>query len=303
MSKLKFDPALPLYTSDGRAWRLDQFEAAMAVVRQEGKPVVLFVHGRGKEPNKAIYGATFTEGKAIHKIELGYGVRVLMFNWNSAFKGWSFLDREVPLSNTAAGAESLGRVLQQLAGYQSQNGDQAKPAMLVHSMGSIVVQKAILNGHWPAVGSLFSSVLFSQPDADDVGHAAWLEALAQRERTYVTMNKDDHVLRRSTDARPEGAQALGLGSTEPLAPHAVYVDLSRMGPTGKKDEDHEVFAKGAMNGQILVCRFFEQALTGQPVRLELGDNVESVDRGVIHKLKSQSQPGAPCLKVPTLPEF
>jgi len=275
----------------------------MAVIRQEGKPIVLFVHGRGKEPNKAIYGATFTEGKAIHKIELGYGVRVLMFNWNSAFKGWSFLDREVPLSNTAAGAESLGHVLHRLHAHQQHNEGLAKPALLVHSMGSIVVQKAVLNGQWPAVGPLFSSVLFSQPDADDVGHVGWLESLALRERTYVTLNKDDHVLRRSTDARPEGAQALGLGTNEPLASHAVYVDLSRMGPTGKKDEDHEVFGKGAMNGQILVCRFFEQVLTGKPVKLELGDNVESVERGVIHKLKSQTQPGAPCLQVPTLPEF
>jgi hypothetical protein len=141
----------------------------------------------------------------------------------------------------------------------------------------------------------------SAPTADDVGHAEWLDEVDTREKTFVMLNRDDHVLQRATDARPAGAHALGLGTTHPLAQHATYVDISRMGRTGEKDEDHEVFGKGAMNQQILLCQFFTQALTGQTVVLDPATNVDSVERGVVHRLRDKREAGAPCLKVPELP--
>ena len=298
---MNFNPETPLYTSDAQGWRIEQIEAAMTKMLANGKPIVFFVHGRGKEPGKGLLGATFTEGKAVHKIERGYNVNVLMFNWDSAFKGFSFLDRELPLSHTSAGGEALGRVLVALQEYQAHHPNSSKPALLVHSMGSVVAQKAVTEGHWPQANGLFSAVLFTQPDADDVGHAEWLDKVGAREKTFVTMNRDDHVLQRSTDARPAGAHALGLDTTQPLAQHAIYVDISRMGPTGQKDEDHEVFGKGAMNQQVLLCQFFAQALTGQPVVLDPAINVDSVERGVVYRLRDRREPGAPCLRVPELP--
>ncbi len=301
MKKIAFDPAVPLYTSDSRAWRIDQLTNVLDSLESTGKPTVIFVHGRGKEPNKSLRGGTFTDGMAVHKIELGYDVRVLMLNWDSAFKGFHFLDREVPLSHTEAASVALGQVLKELQKHQSAAPLSPKPALLVHSMGSIVIQKAILAGRWPDASGLFSCVLFSQPDADDVGHSVWLERLAQREKVFVTLSKDDHVLKRSTDARPKGTHALGLGAMDPLAVSATYVDLTCMGPMGQKDEDHEVFGKGAMNGQLYLCQFFTQALTGNRVTLDINFNVESVDRQVVYRLKSHFEPGAACLAKPTLP--
>ncbi len=301
MPQMEFNPSTPLYTSDLRAWRIDQLPEVLALLNATGKPVVLFVHGRGKEPGKSLQGGTFTKGMAVHKIERGYDVRVLMFNWDSAFRGWNLFDREVPLSHTAAGGLALGATLAGLRQYEAANPGSALPALLVHSMGSIVVQRAMQDGHWLGGSNLFSAVLFSQPDADDVGHAAWLDPLASREKVFVTQNQDDNVLVRSTDARPAGAKALGLGTPQPLAPHATYVDLTNMGALGKKDEDHEVFGKGAMNGQLYVCQFFTQALTGKAVVLDPAVNVAGVERDVIFRLRSRYEPGAPCLKVPELP--
>jgi len=301
MSKLKFNPETPLYTSDAKPWRLDQLPEVLASLQASGKPLVLFVHGRGKEPNKGLRGGTFTKGMAVHKIERGYDVRVLMFNWNSAFHGFDLFDREAPLSHTAEGALALGQVLGDLRQIQSDLPGVAKPALLVHSMGAVVVQRAIENDHWPDATGLFSTVLFSQPDADDVGHATWLQSLARREKVFVTQNLDDHVLKRAIDARTAGVHALGLGTTQQLASDAIYVDISRMGATGQKDEDHEVFGKGAMNGQLYLCQFFTQALTGQTVVLDTTVNVESVERGVVYRLRDRREPSAPCLNVPELP--
>ncbi len=301
MSKLHFNADTPLYTSDAKAWRIEQAEAALANLEASGKPLILFVHGRGKEPSKSLKGGTFTKGLAVHKLELGYDARVLMFNWDAAFEGLHFLDRELPLSHTEAGAKAFGLVLEALIKHGAAHPKARKMTLLVHSMGSVVVEKAIEKGFWPGVKGLFSSVLFTQPDADDVDHSVWLNRLAQREKVYLTFNADDHVLQRSTDARPLGRHALGLGTEQPLAPLVSYIDLSRMGALGKKDEDHEVFGKGAMNGQLHVCHFFEQVLKGQPVQLDPALNVEAVEREVIYRLKSRHEPSNPSLRIPKLP--
>ena len=57
-----------------------------------------------------------------------------------------------------------------------------------------------------------------------------------------------------------------------------------------------------MNGQIHVCRFFEQALLGRGISLD-GGNVASIDRGAILKLRQRADSGAPCLRIPALPKF
>ena len=301
MSKLHFNAETPLYTSDGKAWRIDQVEALMHGLEASGKPLILFVHGRGKEPGKSLKGGTFTKGLAVHKLELGYDARVLMFNWDSAFEGFNLFDRTLPLSHTEAGAKALGQVLEALIKHAATTPKARKMALLAHSMGAVVVEKAVEKAYWPGVKHLFSAVLLSQPDADDVGHSVWLNRLAQREKVFVTLNADDHVLLRATDERTPDRHALGLGTDEPLAPLATYIDLSRMGALGKKDEDHEVFGKGAMNGQLHVCHFFEQVLKGQPVLLDPASNLDGVEREVIYRLKSRLEPSNPCLKLPKLP--
>jgi hypothetical protein len=302
MDKLKFNPATPLYTGDCIAWRLDQLALVLDSLFNRGKPVVVFVHGRGKEPNKSLKGASFVEGKAVPKIELGYNVSVLMFNWDSAFRGVAFWDRGTPLSNVPAAAASLGAFLVALKAYRSSHSSRPAPALLVHSMGSIVVQHTVQRALWPAGEAIFRSVVLSQPDADDVGHSIWLDQLAHQESVYVTLNRDDKVLQRSTDERPQGRHALGLGTNEPLASAARYIDLTGMGPIGsEKEDDHEVFGKGAMNGQVYVCEFFEQVLRGTGVALDPGVNVDSIERGVTYRLKAKFDPKAPCLRQPALP--
>jgi hypothetical protein len=75
-----------------------------------------------------------------------------------------------------------------------------------------------------------------------------------------------------------------------------------MGPIGsEQDDDHEVFGKGAMNGQVYVCEFFEQALRGTGVVPDPGVNVDSIERGGIYRLKAKFDLKAPRLRQPALP--
>jgi esterase/lipase superfamily enzyme len=306
MSKMKFNADTPIYTTEegfgAKAWRIEASQDALAAVYARGKPVVVFVHGRGKEPNKSFRGATFAKGLAVWKLELGYDCSIVMLNWDSAFPGILFKDRSRALGNTLDGSKRLCAFLAELAKFESAHPHFAKPVLVVHSMGSIVLQKAIAGGAWPAAQPLFKQVVISQPDADDAGHDTWLSALGSREKVYCTWNADDKILKKSTDARPASTQALGLGTTAALAQNVHYIDLTSMGKLGELDDDHEVFGKGAMNGQVNVCQFFEQAILGKDVILN-ASNVASIDRNVVRKLKQRSDPKAPCLKIPALPDF
>ena len=67
MPELQFDPSEILYTSDVNAWRLDQLAEVLDELYAAGKPLVIFVHGRGKEPHKSLLGATFVQGRAVDK--------------------------------------------------------------------------------------------------------------------------------------------------------------------------------------------------------------------------------------------
>jgi hypothetical protein len=289
----------PIYTSDAHAWGVNEIPAVLDLLYAKGKPIVLFVHGRGKEPKKSLQGGTFVEGHAVRKIERGYDCSVLMFNWDSAFPGFQIFDRTRPLANTIEGAHQFFKVLTVLNSYFEANESRSRPSLLVHSMGSIVIQNLVKAQNWPS-NRLFKSVVLSQPDADDTDHAEWLESIALKERVYVTFNRDDHVLARSNDDRAPGARPLGLGTVQPLAPSAIYIDLTKMGTLGKKDDDHEVFAKGAMNDQLYVCEFFVQALIAGAVNLVVDDNVETKTLENLYVLKQSYKPDAPCLRKPSL---
>jgi esterase/lipase superfamily enzyme len=298
--KLKFDAAKPLYTSDNKKWAIDELPTVLDSLYDKKKPVVVFVHGRGDEPKKSLQGGAFVTGLAVHKIELGYDVSVLMFNWDSDFPGMEFWDRDQPLRNTEPAAERFAGLLSQLKAYQAEKLDRPRPVLLTHSMGSIVLQKTIEANNW-LTESCFKYVLLSQPDADDVGHEDWVEKLASVEKLFITMNANDWVLLKSTQSRPAGRKALGLvpGS---FSNKATYIDLSNAGLRGKKDEDHEVFGKNAMNGQVHVCEFFTQVITGKPVLMDKS-NVESGDTFGLVVLKNLQSNASktPSLKVPKLP--
>lgn len=115
------------------------------------------------------------------------------------------------------------------------------------------------------------------------------------------MNANDWVLLKSTQSRRAGRKALGLAPAS-FSNNATYIDLSNAALRGKKDEDHEVFGKNKMNGQVHVCKYFTQVITGKPVLMDKS-NVESGDTFGLVVLKNLQSNAAktPSLKVPKLP--
>ena len=262
LAKLKFSSDYPLYLSDESRYGYAQVETALDRAFSYKKPVVLLVHGRGNEPEKSLNGGTFVEGNAVHKLEQQYGVKVVMFNWESS----AFLyDRDKPLKHIPAAALSFKKVLAKVSGYMRANRDK-KLTLLAHSMGSIVLQKYIQTYGWEYGSPIFSSVLFTSPDADNKNHNVWLDKVAKVEKVFVTINKDDDILEKSTDSRDKGVLALGLVPVKPFSAKATYLDLSKMGTSiGAETGQHEVFNKEGMKDQKNVCDVLDALITsGNP---------------------------------------
>jgi esterase/lipase superfamily enzyme len=258
MAKLKFSSDYPLYLSDESRYSYAQVETALDRAFSYKKPVLLFVHGRGNEPEKSLNGGTFVEGNAVHKLEQQYGVKVVMFNWESS----AFLyDREKPLKRMPASAASFKKVLAKVNTYMKANKDK-KLTLLAHSMGSIVLQNYIQTYGWEYKTKIFSSVLFTSPDADNKNHSVWLDKVAQVEKVYVTINKDDDILEKSTDARAKGVLALGLNPVKPFSAKVTYLDMTKMGTSvGAETGQHEVFNKEGMKDQKNVCDILDALIT------------------------------------------
>ena len=208
-SGIKFDASTPLYTRDSHAYAIKDLSLALDAVRKAGKPIVLFIHGRGDEPGKSLRAKKnlIGLGSAVSMLEDQYGTAVLMFNWDS--KGASMKDRSRPLGNMAAAAEGLHAVILELQSYYSRDPSMKPVVLVAHSMGTIVVQRYVEKYGWTA-GRIFSERVIhqrrcGQPGSCKVGRAN------QRRRARVHHNKptrqDVERVVRSATLRKQGPRA------------------------------------------------------------------------------------------------
>jgi hypothetical protein len=255
---LQYDPQVLVYTSDATPFRLDGVKPLFDRLLRGTKPVVLFVHGRGDEPKKSLKGTGFfanlvgVEGRAVQKLEQ-YGSAVVMFSWDSR-RGSGLTDRERPLANMPDAARRFAAVLGEVAKAAAAPASRPPLTLLAHSMGAIVVQTYVQqNGGWrsPGAGPLFSNVVLSSADADNVGHPAWVDAIDGMERVFVTVNPVDPMLNDSIEARQPNALALGRDPGLPLS-NATYAML--------QIRAHEIFTKKSDHPEI--STFFATAFAG-----------------------------------------
>lgn len=262
-TSLRYDPDKVLYLRDKRAFPAHGVTAAVRDIVPQDKPVVLFVHGRGDEPAKSLEGTDFVsellgvEGRAVHKIEDGYRVRVVLFSWDAqrgaGFLNLDFWDRCRPLETSVAAADRLRGVIESLDALPA-GASRPRFVLLAHSMGAWVV-KNYVEKYGPFPRGLFANVVLSSADVDNVGHADWVETLAQTARVYVTVNDADRILLNATSCRPQGAMPLGLAPGERRSRNARYVVFPSM-------SGHEVFYRSDWQAAERVRDFYEAVLSG-----------------------------------------
>lgn len=292
---LRYSANTPLYTSDAKAHRIAELPDLLDQLFASGKPVIVFVHGRGDEPQKSLKGGKYVEGKAVHKLEKQYDARVLMFNWDSKATLW---DRTKPLSHMKEAANNLKSVLDWIKEYRAHKYQDRPLVLLAHSMGAIVVQTVVSEYGWPASNPrMFSNVVLTGADADNKGHEKWLGKISAVENVYVSVNYDDNILKKSDDDRPKGVLPLGRNPGPTLAKQTFYVDITDLSDRhGKKTDRHEVFNKRGMHAQVHVCRLFDTMLKGHEPVFSNANVVKVAVPKQRYALKFERNENDPCFK-------
>jgi Alpha/beta hydrolase of unknown function (DUF900) len=262
-----FDPTTRLVIAPAERKPISSIDQTLAKLFAEKLPLVLYVHGRGNEPRKT------EEGKILEILEKEYGVKALMFNWDS--KGF-ILSR--PVGNAVEAAPYLSEVIAEIVDYRKRNPDaKSVPiSLLVHSMGNIVLQTAIEKDLTAMENGepLFTNILLSEADADAEEHNLWVQKLKAKGIILVTINKNDKTL--SWSSHDYGKTPLGINPQKPLATNAYYLDL-----TGLVGKVHRIFQKGRQNGQVSVCKILTSTLQSKTLNLENGLISKTYDERIL----------------------
>lgn len=231
---LPYNPANFLYLSKDKAYGQNQIREAFRdslSTGEPGKPVILFVHGRGVEPHKSLIGGKAVEGRAVEKLRGAYNQPVVMFSWDSAY-GWIVLDRCRPKANAEPAAERLWTVIDELSKWPTGAG-RPRMVLLVHSMGNIVLENYLLKLKHEIPKGLFEAIVLSSADADNEGHDVWVRMLKQSAPVYITVNPGDDTLCWARSCRKWSVDPLGMN------PGKVRVEGVRYEPFNT--DAHEIF--------------------------------------------------------------
>ena len=230
------------------------------------RPIVLFVHGRGNEPDKSI------ARNLLAAIEARYGVHVIMFNWDS------FCLTCRPVARAVDAAPDLAYLLAAIArSRQNGNAGGNKLILLTHSMGSIVVEHAVADSGFDELpDNMFDAIVLASSDSDADGHAGWLGRLSRlAPATYVTVNPHDWILALSgRDKRLGNRVPNGRSGDRAELPVRYIVAASEDFAT------HRLFNNGNLVGCGSLSRIIDAAIVGHPVSFHGETNAEKAAENV-----------------------
>jgi hypothetical protein len=265
------------YTADGidAALNLAGGRAAAA-----GRPLVIFLHGRGKHPEKA-YGDDPEIGRDIlGQMSTNFEVEVLMLHWPS------WLDvAGYPCLNAKEAGPHLGLFFQRVGQYRAEQGADGprSVSLFVHSMGNQVLASYIDThaGALQGCGPLFDTLILNAPDVDLADHRLWVERVDFADRIFIMVNSGkDRMLQLTTYLL--GLPRLGRqlthpgGLSEPLARNAEYVDLVDLGV------NHDYFYGDAL--PPVLVEFYRRALRIAADPLDT-KGIKAGDRDRLHLLQ------------------
>ena len=275
----RFNEQCRLITSPCTRFPLTAEESVLDGLFATGRPVVVYVHGRGREPGKTL------REDIVGRLEREYGVGVLMFNWDSGFPLIFPLRR--PVGSAVASGPSLRDAITALIRYRETHPDTARTAvsLLVHSMGSITLRSALEGLSLRTTrGPLFANILITGSDEDAAGHHTWVERLEAQHAIVIAINRNDATLALARDRRSRNQVPLGRNLVPPLAANATYLET-----TGLVGGSHRMFEKGRQHRNVAICRIFTSLLRGEAPDLQPGvlipnataDGAHPCFRGVI----------------------
>lgn len=131
--------------------------------------------------------------------------------------------------------------------------------MVLHSMGNYLYKHVLQSSAMRVDRLTFDNIIMVAADANNEGHAEWVNTIQCRNRVYITINEDDGALRASRMKAGEEQKArLGHYPYNLFAERAVYVDFTDLPHVS----DSHAYFEGKPLTNRKVSAFFTQALNG-----------------------------------------
>lgn len=245
---LDYDATHPLFIPPHTRLRIDEAPTALDLCHAAGKPMLIYIHGRAKgigEPKKSVQSG-------IYKELADYGVAVLGFTWDADDGGF---DENRPI----AACDDFARLLTALRDFLATHAV-AKPALLAHSMGNIIVAELAKDELLGADGGeLVSNLILTSAAVKTKRHAKWLDRIGIAQRIYVAINSHDAVLGFAGVAFKPNMLGRDLSPPGASSARVAYVDVSAC------DVNHRYFVPQGQKGHTRLKAFYRQAVLGKAV--------------------------------------
>lgn len=245
---LKYDPARPLFIAPEARLSIDQASQALDQCYQTKMPVLIYLHGRAKgvgEPKKSVESGIYRELAA-------YGVAVLGFTWDADDGGY---DENRPIASCG----DFAKLLTALRGYLDSH-HVARPALLAHSMGNIIIAESAKDNLLTAdAGLLFSNLVLTSAAVKTKRHARWLDNIGTAERIYVSVNEHDLVLSAAGFAFRPNMLGCDLQPPGATSPRVTYFDVSAC------KVNHRYFVPQGQDKHASLAMLYRQLVTGSTV--------------------------------------
>lgn len=267
-------------------------------VRKEKKNLLFFVHGFNNNMRDVLDRA--------HLLEKTYNVEVVAFSWPANGGGArgvaSYLsDKSDAIASVGAlnrcllkfhdyldgfnqaqmekiyqqAEQKFGNNTERRDRYITEQSEKMCPFtvnLMLHSMGNYLYKKMLGSSAYKGKLLTFDNVILVAADANNEGHAEWVESIRCRKRVYVTINEDDVALMASRIKSGQEQKArLGHYPYELNASGTVYVDFTNASHVKRS---HAYFEQGPLrNSQVK--RFFTNAINGKRAESGLYYDVSS----------------------------
>lgn len=219
------------------------------------KNCVFYIHGYNKP-----FLETLEQGWLIQE---KYGVEVVLFTWPSNTGGVPPVEYRAARRIAQVSFGALDALLEKYALYLNQwispkdeealLSCQSSTNLMAHSLGNYLLEHYVLSQAYQAETRLFTNVVLSQADVNNVDHVKWVDHVIVGQRIYVTINENDKILGWSETLNPP---RLGTTLKNLESQSARYFDFTDGKGVGKK---HQLW--GEVNNAV-VTSFFKTTLNG-----------------------------------------
>lgn len=232
------------------------FEALAKECSKKKKNCVFYIHGYNKP-----FAETLDQGWLIQE---RYGVEVVVFSWPSNTGGLPPVEYRAARRIAQASFGALDSLLEKFGRYLT---EWMKPLdekdllkcqvtinLMTHSLGAYLFENYVLSQAYQAETRLFTNVVLSEPDVNNIDHTKWVDKIVTGQRVFSTINENDKILSWSETVNPP---RLGKTLANLVSTKAQYFDFTLGKNVGNK---HQLWGEVK---NTTVKAFFDAVLNGR----------------------------------------